>query len=145
MQNQSWLILYGYVSWLKQSHQNKVAVRNGCWDIETPVSQRVYSFGDHSTASAAAFSGERIDQEPTTQCHAAPVPTWDAQLWLSEHKDSSLVHSLSLLQLQLTFYHLILPHTATKLLNTGLRHIHSVNSFIFVLARTHMMLWQRGS
>lgn len=52
------------------------------------------------------------------------------------------MHPLSLLQLQLTFYHLILPHTATKVLNMELRHIHGVNSFIFVLARTRTVLWQ---
>lgn len=87
--------------------------------------QRPWSFGDHSTASAAPFSGERVEQEPITQCHAVSVPTWDAQLWLNEHKDSRLLPRLgaflSFLQLQLTF------HTATKLLNVGLRHIHSGN------------------
>lgn len=56
--------------------------------------QRPWSFGDHSTASAAPFSGERVEQEPITQCHAVSVPTWDAQLWLSEHKDSRLLPRL---------------------------------------------------
>lgn len=141
LQKPKLVILYGHVSWPKQSHKNNVAVRNDCWDMETPVRQRVWSFGDHSTASAAAFRGEKVELELITQCHAVSVPTQDAQLWLREHKETR-VHSLSLLQLQFTFCHLILPHTATKLLNTGLRHIHSVNSFIFVLARTCTMLWQ---
>lgn len=96
MQKPKLVMLYGHVSWLKQSHKNNVAVRNDCWDMETPLQQRVWSFGDHSTASAAAFSGERVVQEPITQCQAVavPVPTWDGQLRLSEHKDSRLLPRL---------------------------------------------------
>lgn len=38
---------------------------------------REWSFGDHSITCAAAFSGERVEQEPITQCPAVPVPAWD--------------------------------------------------------------------
>lgn len=112
--------------------------------------QRVWSFRAHSTASAAAFSGERVEQEPITQCHAVPVPTWDVQLWLSVHKDSRLLPSLGAFpQPSAAAPHILPPnsaHTATKLLNMGLRHIHSVNSFIFVLTQdTHGALAAMGA
>lgn len=48
---------------------------------------------------------------------------------------------LLLLHLQSSFHLLTLPHTATKRLNMGLRHIHSVKSLIFVSVRTHTVLW----
>ena len=49
---------------------------------------------------------------------------------------------LFLLHLQSSFHLLTLPHTATKRLNMGLKHIHSVKLSIFVLAGTCAVLWQ---